>query len=356
MSPEPASWGLDRVDDREGLDKSFDVDPQGGSGVHIYVADTGVRTTHEDFQGRAVPTFEIINGTIHECEVGDSQCALDENGHGTHAAATVAGIRYGVAKASTIHAIKILSGSGHGKMSDLIQALDWVITKGHRPAIFTASVGGKGNPPSVERAIEAASAAGITVIVAGGNFGRDACDFSPAHITVAITVGATEDADDRIAPYSNFGRCIDVFAPGSNINSAGRFSDTAKATMSGTSMACPHVAGAAALLLGQDSSRTPAEIASLLKAQATQGTIRGAQGGTPSRMLYIPMSPNEMWWQAAWSPNLMRLFQWSGWADFLFPGPMKELIAEACVSGLFLLSVGFVLSRGYYIPTAYYRL
>lgn len=343
----PASWGLDRVDDRSGLDNSFDIDPQGGVGVHIYVADTGVRTTHEDFQGRAIPTFEIRNGTIHECEAGETECALDDNGHGTHAAAIAAGIRYGVAKASTIHAIKILSGSGHGKMSALIQALDWVTTKGHRPAIFTASVGGVGNPPSVERAIEVAIAAGVTVIVAAGNFGRDACSYSPAHTKAAITVGATEDADDRIAPYSNFGRCIDVFAPGSNINSAGRFSDTAKATMSGTSMACPHVAGAAALLLGQDSSRTPEEIAALLKARATQGTIKGAPGESPSRMLYIPAFgvDDGLWWQASWSPNWLRLFQSNGWAGFLQPGPMKELIAEACVSGIFLLSLVFVLSR-----------
>jgi len=346
----PSSWGLDRIDDRYGLDHSYGIGPEGGKGVHIYVADTGIRTTHHDFHGRALPTLEIKKGIIRECDASNNKCAQDENGHGTHAAATAGGKRFGVAKASTLHSVKILSDAGHGKMSYLIQALDWVATKGLRPAIFAASVGGPGNPPSVVKAIEAASAAGVTIVVAAGNFGRDACGFTPAHVKAAISVGATEDAEDTIAPYSNFGKCVDLFAPGTDIHSAGRMSDTAKAKMTGTSMAAPHVAGAAALLLGEDNTRTPEEISLLLKAKATQGILHGGPigaGNSPSMFLFTaPLEEgDEIWWQEVWLGSWWKLFYWSGWADLLRPGPMKELMAEAFVCCIFLITLAFMLTR-----------
>mmetsp|Transcript_13943 Transcript_13943/g.24421 ORF Transcript_13943/g.24421 Transcript_13943/m.24421 type:complete len:629 (-) Transcript_13943:77-1963(-) len=348
-----ASWGLDRIDDREGLDETYDIDFKGGEGVHVYVADTGMLTRHEDFQGRARPTLEILStGEMIECRQNDHRCAQDGNGHGTHAAGTVGGRKYGVAKASTLHSVKILSDAGRGRMSYLIQALDWVVANGQRPAIFTASLETPGNPPSVVKAIEAAVASGVTVIVAAGNFGRDACNYSPAHIRAAITVGATESADDRLAPYSNFGACVDVFAPGSNIVSTGQISKTAKATMSGTSMACPHVAGAAALLLGEDHSRAPEEIQLLLQARATQGVLKGlGEDGSPNLMLFAAplQAGDELFLQAALTPQV----HWRHWRSILVPGPLKELFAEAFVCGLFLFALVYMTFRcGRFISAA----
>lgn len=352
----PASWGLDRIDDRSGVNGLYAIAADGGLNVHVYVADTGIRTTHRDFQGRAVATLEIGEGIINKCEADRPKCGQDENGHGTHAAAIVGGARYGVAKSSVLHSVKILSDSGRGKMSYLIQALDWVATKGQRPAVFTASVGGSGNPPSVVKAIEAAAAAGVTVVVAAGNNGRDACGFTPAHVKAAITVGATENSNDTIAPYSNFGKCVDIFAPGSDIHAAGGISDTAKATMSGTSMAVPHVAGAAALLLGEDHTRTPEEVSMLLKARATQGTITAGPLGnsTSTRDLLLYTAALEetdgIWWQSAFLPAWWKKMKGktraSGWFDILIrPGPVKELLAEGFVCFLFLTALAFVVTR-----------
>lgn len=340
-----ASWGLDRIDDREGLDETYDIGFKGGEGVHIYVADTGILTKHEDFQGRARPALEILStGELVECRQNDHRCSQDGNGHGTHAAGTVGGRKYGVAKASTLHSIKILSDAGRGRMSYLIQALDWVVANGKRPAIFTASLETPGNPPSVVKAIEAAVASGVTVIVAAGNFGRDACNYSPAHIRSAITVGATASADDRLASYSNFGACVDVFAPGSNIVSTGQISKIAKATMSGTSMACPHVAGAAALLLGEDRSRSPEEVKLLLQARATQGVLQGlGEDGSPNLLLFAaPLQAGDETFLQASLPGEIN---WRQWRSAFVPGPLKELFAEALVCGLFLFALVYMMFR-----------
>merc|ERR1711937_606060 len=175
-------------------------------------------------------------------------CARDAQGHGTHCAGTIGGAQYGVAKGATIHAVKVLSDSGSGSFSWFVEALDWVVTKGQRPAVFSASLGGSRNIGFVETAIDRATAAGVVVVVAAGNDNMDACSFSPAHVGSAITVGATRSDDNR-AWYSNHGSCLDIFAPGSSITSAGVSSDSASATMSGTSMACPHVAGAVVVVV-----------------------------------------------------------------------------------------------------------
>jgi len=345
---DPFSWGLDRIDDRRGLDGSYDIGPEGGKDVHVYVADTGIRTKHQDFEGRAIPTLEIRRGILRECEASNHRCSQDFSGHGTHSAATVGGKKYGVAKSSTLHSVKILSAKGHGKMSYLIQALDWVATRGKRPAVFVVGVGGQGNPPSIVNAIEAASTSGVTVVVAAGNGGHDACDWSPAHAKAAITVGATENADDIIASYSNIGACVDLYAPGSDIHSAGVISDTARGTMSGTSMSTPHVAGAAALLLGEDDTRSPKEVAQLLKARATQsGDTKDAQGSRASRILYTGelADGDEIWWQETWWPAWQNIFLSSRWKDVAKAGPMKELMAQGFVCCLFLITLAFMTTQ-----------
>merc|ERR1719387_1927253 len=250
------SWGLDRIDDRSGLDNSYDGPADGGNDVHVYVADTGIRTSHGDFGSRAVPTIEVVGNGVVECSADDVNCARDRQGHGTHCAGTIGGTEYGVAKGATIHAVKVLSDSGRGSFSWFVEALDWVVTNGQRPAVFSASLGGQGNIGFVETAIDRTTAAGVVVVVAAGNDNMDACGFSPAHVSSAITVGATRSHDTR-AYYSNHGSCLDIFAPGSSITSADEASDSGSTTISGTSMACPHVAGAAALILQQDPNLTP---------------------------------------------------------------------------------------------------
>merc|ERR1711904_626135 len=247
LTSQVLSWGLDRIDDRSGLDNSYDGAANGGNGVHVYVADTGIRTSHTEFGTRAIPTLEVVGNGVVECD-GDANCARDVQGHGTHCAGTIGGAHYGVAKGATIHAVKVLSDSGYGSFSWFVEALDWVVTNGQRPAVFSASLGGPGSIGFVSAAIQSATDAGVIVVVAAGNENDDACSYSPASATAAVTVGATTSSDGR-AWYSNYGSCLDIFAPGSQITSAGHESNSTLATLSGTSMATPHVAGAAALML-----------------------------------------------------------------------------------------------------------
>jgi len=289
LTSQVLSWGLDRIDDRSGLDNSYDGAADGGNGVHVYVADTGIRTSHAEFGSRAIPTLEVVGNGVVECD-GDSNCAQDIQGHGTHCAGTIGGAHYGVTKGATIHAVKVLSDSGYGSFSWFVEALDWVVTNGQRPAVFSASLGAQANIGFVEAAIDRATAAGVVVVVAAGNNAMDACGFSPAHAGSAITVGATR-WDDTRAWYSNHGSCLDIFAPGSSIASAAVSSDTASATMSGTSMACPHVAGAAALILQQNESLTPTQVAERLSAVATSGVIKDSMTGSPNLLLYTGESP-----------------------------------------------------------------
>merc|ERR1719414_762486 len=177
------SWGLDRVDDRVGLDNSYAAPSltNQGAGVHVFVADTGIRTTHQDFGNRALPTLEVLSSTVKECDPDDTDCAFDRNGHGSHCAGTVGGTRYGVAKAATLHAVKVLADSGGGSFSWIIKAIEWVVEKGQKPAVMSMSLGGFGSMSSVNRAIDAAVEAGVVVVVAAGNDGEtshpDACDY-----------------------------------------------------------------------------------------------------------------------------------------------------------------------------------
>jgi len=273
-----ASWGLERI--------GVPHPTRTGKGVHVYVLDTGVRTTHDDFEGRAIPTLDYGDGFGKNCKATDQRCAADRNGHGTHTAGTVGGRTYGVAKDATIHAVKILADDGRGQISWIVGAMDWITRHGEKPAVMSMSLGGRGRSRMQEAAVHRAVSAGITVVVAAGNERDDACNYSPAFVQRAITVGAT-DSGDMMASYSNYGSCVQIFAPGTNIRSASNRGDRVGATLSGTSMACPHVAGAAALLLGDDASQTPGQILTKLVQSSFSNVIGGLTSRSPNKLLSV---------------------------------------------------------------------
>merc|ERR1719273_2809536 len=274
--PAAASWGLDRVG----------VDGRGrtGSGVHIYVQDTGVRGSHNDFDGRVIPTIDLTSGSLVEC--ADDSCAGDRQGHGSHCAGTAAGRTYGVASDATVHAVKTLSDQGSGARSWQMTAIDWVTANGERPAVISMSLGGSGADPSYTRAIGAATEAGVTVVVAGGNSNSDSCNFSPAFVETAITVGSTTSRDER-SSFSNFGACTDIWAPGSSIVSVSASSDTGKRALSGTSMACPHVSGGAALVLAANPSMKPSAVLAQLIDDGVKDAISGLKNSDTNVLLYV---------------------------------------------------------------------
>ena len=276
-----APWGLDRIDQANlPLNLSYSYGTT-GAGVTVYVVDTGILATHNDFGGRVRAGYDAI---------GDGRNTADCNGHGTHVAGTVGGTTYGVAKAASLVAVRVLDCSGAGTLSGVIAGIDWALeyhTSG--PAVINLSLGG-GASSSLDAAVDRAIADGITVVVAAGNSNIDACTVSPARASNAITVGATTSSDAR-ASYSNFGSCLDIFAPGSSISSATYTSNSATATLSGTSMASPHVAGAAARLLGASPTLRPDQVASALIAAATPNKVSGAGTGSPNRLLFV--SPDD---------------------------------------------------------------
>jgi len=284
-------WGLDRLDSQDGLNSIYDNFGNTGANVHVYVLDTGIRTSHVEFENRAIPELDVTVSPQQVCN-GNVNCAVDRNGHGTHCAGTVAGKTVGVAKQAIVHAVKVLGDNGSGSNRGIIQAIDFVTTRGQRPAVISMSLG-CGSPcqsRSEAIAIQAAVRAGVTVVVAAGNNGNtlrpDACDYAPANIPQAITVGSITIDDDLRSSFSNIGSCIDVFAPGSDIFSASHRSDTVGTTLSGTSMACPHVSGVAALALGRDPNLDPFQITDLIINTAVQGRVRNDRG-SPNRLLNI---------------------------------------------------------------------
>jgi serine protease len=277
---------LDRIDDRTGQDGTYGA-PNDGKGIHVYVLDTGVRTTHEDYGGRAIPTLEAYSGTNKVCNAGDTSCANDANGHGTHCAGTVGGTKSGVAKGVTLHAVKVLSDQGSGSTAGIVNAIDWVMQNSPKPSVISMSLGGAGQSQAFKTAIDRAVAARVVAVVAGGNDNKDSCQYSPAFVPSAITVGSTAKGDGR-SSFSNYGTCTDIFAPGSDINSAWHTGDGAYKAISGTSMACPHVAGAVALLLQQDKSLTPADVNTKLRTTSTKGAISNVGAGSPNMLLYLP--------------------------------------------------------------------
>jgi hypothetical protein len=283
-------WGLDRIDDRTKRDNDYSP-PNTGKNVHVFVADTGIRITHKDFGGRAVATLDAItNGNPKVCKSTDKNCANDKQGHGTHCAGTIGGNQYGVAKDATLHAVKVLSDSGSGSFSWFIKALDWVEQAGHlRPAIFSASLGGFGTHQSVRQAIDDVTKKGVLVVVAAGNENTNACKYTPAFVPSAVTVGSTTSSDSR-SGFSNTGNCLDIFAPGSSIKSASHRSDTGDAWMSGTSMACPHVAGAAALIFEKSPTKSANAVRDELVRAATPNVVKDAKSGSPNKLLFVGTS------------------------------------------------------------------
>ncbi|MFM2079067.1 MAG: hypothetical protein RJA49_2957 [Actinomycetota bacterium] len=275
-------WGLDRIDQRNRpLDNTYRYPASAGSGVRVYVVDTGVRATHAELRGRVLPGFTAIadgNGT--------NDCA----GHGTHVSGIIAGTTYGVAKAATIVPVRVLDCAGGGFVSDVIAGLDYILSVNNgAPAVVNMSLGGPSDP-TLDAAVARVIAAGIPVAVAAGNSFADACQYSPAETPGAVTVGAVTvypfTGVDMRATYSNIGPCVDLFAPGSDIPSAWNTSDTATAVLSGTSMATPHVAGALALLRSASPALSPAALSQQLVGSATNGVIDDAGTGSPNLLLY----------------------------------------------------------------------
>jgi PKD repeat protein len=270
-----ATWGLDRVDQRDLPLNGTYVYNADGSGVRSYIIDTGIRNAHNDFGGRASSGYTAIN---------DGRGTDDCNGHGTHVAGTVGGTTWGVAKNTSLIAVRVLDCRGSGTTSGVIAGVDWVAANHVKPAVANMSLGG-GASSTLDNAVNNASAAGVTFVVAAGNSNANACNYSPARAASAITVGATTSTDAR-ASYSNFGNCLDIFAPGSSITSAWYTSNTATNTISGTSMAAPHVAGAAALYLQGNPGASPSAVTSALTGNATTGKVTSAGTGSPNLLLY----------------------------------------------------------------------
>jgi subtilisin family serine protease len=274
----PPSWGLDRIDQRNlPLDQSFTYANSGG-GVTAYIVDTGINGGSNDFTGRVGAGYDFIDN--------DSD-PTDCHGHGTHVAGTVAGTTYGIAKSANIVAVRVLNCQGSGANSVVIAGVDWVAANAVTPAVAIMSLGG-GFSSALNAAVARAVDAGVTFAVAAGNSNANACNYSPSSEPKAITVGATTSSDAK-ASYSNTGSCVDIQAPGSGITSDWIGSATATNTISGTSMASPHVAGAAALILGAtgNGSLTPAQVTSQLVANATSGVVTGLPLGTVNKLLYI---------------------------------------------------------------------
>jgi len=268
-------WGLDRIGQRDlPLNHAYSYTST-GSGVNAYIIDTGIRITHTQFGGRASVAFDAV---------GDGQNGNDCNGHGTHVSGTVGGVKYGVAKNVSLVAVRVLNCQGSGTTSGVIAGIDWVTANRVLPAAANMSLGG-GLSTTLNQAVASAVASGVTFAVAAGNSSANACSSSPSSEPSAITVGAT-DINDGFAYFSNFGSCVDINAPGVSITSDWYSSNTATNTISGTSMAAPHVAGAAALYLSANPTATPAQVASALTTNATSGAITAVPAGTVNLLLY----------------------------------------------------------------------
>ncbi|MEU7072380.1 S8 family serine peptidase [Streptomyces narbonensis] len=274
---QPPSWGLDRIDQPDTAgDQKYTYPDGGGEGVTAYVIDTGVRVSHQDFGGRATHGFDAVD---------NDQTADDGNGHGTHVAGTIAGTAHGVAKKAKVVAVRVLDDNGSGTTDQVVAGIDWVTQNHSGPSVANMSLGG-GADEALDAAVKRAIDSGVTFAVAAGNESSDAGQGSPSRVPEALTV-ASSTKDDEQSDFSNFGSVVDLYAPGSEITSAWNDSDTGVKTISGTSMASPHVAGAAALYLAANPSATPADTAAALTGSATADAIKNPSAGTANKLLKV---------------------------------------------------------------------
>lgn len=303
-----ATWGIDRVDQRDlPLSGTYTYNTT-ASNVNAYIIDTGVLASHSEFGGRVQSGYTAIS---------DGRGTSDCNGHGTHVAGTVAGATYGIAKGAKIYPVRVLGCNGSGSNSGVIAGMDWVAQNHVKPAVANMSLGG-GASQATDDAVARMTNAGVVVVVAAGNDNSNACNYSPARAPSAITVGSTTNTDAR-SSFSNYGSCLDIFAPGSNITSAWYTSNTATNTISGTSMASPHVAGVAALYLAGNPGASVAQVTSAILDAATPNKVTSAGSGSPNRLLYS-------------------LFSGGGGGDTIAPSTPSSLSASAVGSSQINLS------------------
>jgi aqualysin 1 len=269
------TWGLDRISQRKLPLNNVFTFKSTGKGVTAYIIDTGITPSHADFSGRAKVGMDAMN---------DGQNGVDCHGHGTHVAGTIGGEIYGVAKDVNLVAVRVLDCFGSGTVSSVVAGIDWVTRnhEGRKPAVANMSLGGMPSE-TLDSAIKKSIEDGITYVVAAGNNGDDACSSSPARVKEAVTVGATDTTDTR-APWSNFGSCLDIFAPGVGITSD--WPDNTQHELSGTSMASPHVAGVAALYLSTHPGASPSEVRNRLVGNATKNVVKDAGEGSPEILVF----------------------------------------------------------------------
>ncbi|MGW5054573.1 putative Ig domain-containing protein [Actinokineospora sp. NPDC004072] len=270
----PPSWGLDRIDQRDRpLDNSYTY-PTTASNVRAYIIDTGIRVTHQDFGGRATWGTNTVGGANTDC-----------HGHGTHVAGTVGGTSYGVAKGVRLIAVKALDCQGSGSIQSIVSAVDWVTANAVKPAVANMSLGGTASA-AMDTAVRNSITSGVVYSIASGNSNTNACSTSPARVTEALTVNASTNTDAR-ASFSNYGNCTDIFGPGQDITSAWHSSDTATNTISGTSMAAPHVAGVVALYLSANPNATVAQANQAMIDRSSSGKISNPGSGSPNRLIFV---------------------------------------------------------------------
>ena len=287
-------WNIDRIDQRKNkLDHSYN--PKGnGHGVDVYILDTGIRYTHSDFKGRAKYSgYDAIDQLVKS---GKKMKGLDCNGHGTHCAGTIGGRQYGVAKQATLYSARVLDCSGTGAVQGILDTMEFIIKKRkdekhQTKAVFSMSLG-VSKITTFNEGVNNAVKNGVVVVAASGNQGGNSCNYSPGSAALSLAVAAT-GSDDASTSFSNIGLCTDIFAPGSNIKSAGHDCDTCTAVKTGTSMACPHVAGYVAIILSLDSSLTPQQVKEKLIKDSTKGTVdfslmaNDLKTTTANRFLYV---------------------------------------------------------------------
>ncbi len=276
----PPNWGDDRIDQNDlPLNQSYTYPANAGQGVHVYVLDTGLNVNHVDFTGRVGAGRDEVDGdnTPQDC-----------HGHGTHVAGTAVGTTYGVAKKATVHSVRVLNCLGSGTDADILAGVEWVRTNAIKPAVVNYSIGCQSRCTDVtmDNAVKNLIASGVSWVQAAGNSNDDACFYSPQNVPEAVTVNNMTISDAK-ASSSSYGPCTDIWAPGSNIISASNTSNTGTKTMTGTSMASPHTAGAAALYLGANPNATPAQVQSALVTNSISNTLTGVPANTPNKLLNI---------------------------------------------------------------------